>query len=958
MTGQGASGPTPPSPSVTVDPISANANRRERELERAWINSARVNFPPPTAASAPPSREPSIRSGGQSTGPSSPSAPGALANGQEAETAPLKSGDGSAPGRVVSSPGATFDTARHLWFHFDPRTSNLRIHVFTMTNVEHIMDFGALADQRDLSAAEVCARISELEKLACPGHAPGFGPSKVEPNLLDVFSLWIVSDELELQYRPDDSVVDLLDRLPRLLEKYTHRPVTGDLVDPGTGGYLTPDAGGVGTLSGGADEHANSPGTGGSIMGSASAALTAFTQTLRRAGREGPGDLADQPAHLPADQQLHLLSPGSHRLLSPLLTGKQSRSATEGGPGGSDPSDRPAPLIRPRWRFVFRRRSLLSPELEAAAFQTHLAWARLLFAEARVSFLSGRLGMGADLASAGGRPGTGAAGALAMRAVDMLALRAAAVLWRLDVVEGAAAPESLDPGPGGAPAPDDPHPWQRWLPAPMWHRALERWADGRPAVDLERSPSSARLSSFGIGRGAGSQATLSPDPADSSDPAGAAAQAGNNRLGRRRSTMVRRSGAGIGPGAHGACWRDQLRQHARVALDLILDPYVLWRLFLRLARLSPLYGTTAFPACRDSPPHGHFEKRTEHLALCVGPYGASVLDQATSRLLATFPYGELHWSYQSNFVQFDRFTDSVSRMESRRSEERMGACGYFSSFAYCDPPNPSDPADPAFMGYQLPGSRDSSLSALASPASDVSAPTPLLGSGGGGGGSPSNMGSSMPEEDPLSFHIFDQLFGGSGATTPAALSPELPQQQPRRPSAGTRSKLGPGHGEAHEMTTLGSGGGGSSPGPGLPPPVSSAPRERQSSLSRLVGGGNGGAPAVDAPRRGSFLEQSLSSLSSALRPGGSTTSEEAALAMCPFRRIACEEVGTCAASVAMEGWVEALHCRALEHCFPIGPDSMAVITPQSRVAARLISYAIGRLNHIDRKAARNKTGAM
>lgn len=71
-----------------------------------------------------------------------------------------------------------------------------------------------------------------------------------------------------------------------------------------------------------------------------------------------------------------------------------------------------------------------------------------------------------------------------------------------------------------------------------------------------------------------------------------------------------------------------------------ITPY---RDFLEFARRWPHYGSTYFPACKNVPPSGYFELRTDHLWIAVNAEGLAIIDEDKHKVSWNGSYQGVEW---------------------------------------------------------------------------------------------------------------------------------------------------------------------------------------------------------------------------------------------------------------------------------------------------------------------------
>jgi hypothetical protein len=71
---------------------------------------------------------------------------------------------------------------------------------------------------------------------------------------------------------------------------------------------------------------------------------------------------------------------------------------------------------------------------------------------------------------------------------------------------------------------------------------------------------------------------------------------------------------------------------------------------LEVLRKQSFYGSTFFPCCKNMPPQGHFEKRTDHLLLAVSARSLAIIDEGRFKLGWSGEYMGIEWEASPDSV--------------------------------------------------------------------------------------------------------------------------------------------------------------------------------------------------------------------------------------------------------------------------------------------------------------------
>lgn len=86
--------------------------------------------------------------------------------------------------------------------------------------------------------------------------------------------------------------------------------------------------------------------------------------------------------------------------------------------------------------------------------------------------------------------------------------------------------------------------------------------------------------------------------------------------------------------------------------DYRLPEVEAYHAFLDICREMPTYGATFFPACKNVPPSGYFERRTDHLLIGVSPYHLSIVDMDKFKISWATTYDNLLWECTPDSITF------------------------------------------------------------------------------------------------------------------------------------------------------------------------------------------------------------------------------------------------------------------------------------------------------------------
>lgn len=76
-------------------------------------------------------------------------------------------------------------------------------------------------------------------------------------------------------------------------------------------------------------------------------------------------------------------------------------------------------------------------------------------------------------------------------------------------------------------------------------------------------------------------------------------------------------------------------------------------LYLQYARQWPYYGAIFFPACKNVPPNGFFEKRTDHLNLGVNADGMFLIDVDKNKIIGKYTYYNTAWESTADTITLE-----------------------------------------------------------------------------------------------------------------------------------------------------------------------------------------------------------------------------------------------------------------------------------------------------------------
>ena len=84
-----------------------------------------------------------------------------------------------------------------------------------------------------------------------------------------------------------------------------------------------------------------------------------------------------------------------------------------------------------------------------------------------------------------------------------------------------------------------------------------------------------------------------------------------------------------------------------------MDGILPYKAFLDICREWPEYGATFFPACKNVPPSGYFEMRTDHLLLGVNAECMSIVDEDRHRVSWYGNYDGIEWECTPDTVTIE-----------------------------------------------------------------------------------------------------------------------------------------------------------------------------------------------------------------------------------------------------------------------------------------------------------------
>jgi hypothetical protein len=76
-------------------------------------------------------------------------------------------------------------------------------------------------------------------------------------------------------------------------------------------------------------------------------------------------------------------------------------------------------------------------------------------------------------------------------------------------------------------------------------------------------------------------------------------------------------------------------------------------LYLQYARQWSFYGATFFPACKNVPPNGFFEKRTDHLNIAVNADGVFLMDVDKNKVIGDYTYYNTSWESTADTITLE-----------------------------------------------------------------------------------------------------------------------------------------------------------------------------------------------------------------------------------------------------------------------------------------------------------------
>jgi hypothetical protein len=75
--------------------------------------------------------------------------------------------------------------------------------------------------------------------------------------------------------------------------------------------------------------------------------------------------------------------------------------------------------------------------------------------------------------------------------------------------------------------------------------------------------------------------------------------------------------------------------------------------YLKYVREWPIYGSVFFPACKDVPPEGFFELRTDHHLICVNSDGIFVIDDDNHKIIVSEMYDNIAWDISHDYITLE-----------------------------------------------------------------------------------------------------------------------------------------------------------------------------------------------------------------------------------------------------------------------------------------------------------------
>lgn len=76
-------------------------------------------------------------------------------------------------------------------------------------------------------------------------------------------------------------------------------------------------------------------------------------------------------------------------------------------------------------------------------------------------------------------------------------------------------------------------------------------------------------------------------------------------------------------------------------------------LYLQYVRQWPVYGSIFYPACRNMPPNGYFELRTDNALIAVNTEGILIVDEDKHKIIFCEPFTHMSWLYSSDTVTLE-----------------------------------------------------------------------------------------------------------------------------------------------------------------------------------------------------------------------------------------------------------------------------------------------------------------